>query len=170
FLFRKDGKLHHLEVALKFYLFDPDRQRHGSYFIGPNAADTFERKRDKLLSKQLPLGRKTFPEIESSRIFLKGILFYPIETEPPSHLPDRMNPQHARGTWFREGDFQMPFAEGVVALPKPWWVSGEVPSRYGNSSLTIGVPNLLSWPDASCDERWLRVPSGWPIEASLPSS
>jgi len=49
FLYRDhSGVLTHLEVAVKFYLHLSCQTRHGSHFVGPNPADTFERKTQKM--------------------------------------------------------------------------------------------------------------------------
>lgn len=124
FLFRREGKLHHLEVALKFYLYTPDHSVGGCRFIGPNAADTFEKKRDRLLEKQIPFGRDFFPEIEESHILVKGMIFYDPENPLPESLPQQLNPHHARGQWAYEAESEKRLGkcEGAV-LPKPFWLA-----------------------------------------------
>lgn len=54
---RSGARLIHWETAVKFYLWCPDRTVEGSHLIGPNAADTFERKINRLLQHQLPVGQ-----------------------------------------------------------------------------------------------------------------
>jgi uncharacterized protein len=134
FLFTRQGRRHHLEVALKFYLHHP---RPGgpspgdmSHFPGPNATDNFEKKRDRLLTHQLPLGRAAFPEIEASHALVKGIVFYRPGEEPPAILPAAMNPAHRRGIWIRADEIsrlvEEPWARNSrgLIMTKPRWLSG----------------------------------------------
>lgn len=126
FLFRFRGRLTHLEIALKFYLHYEPEHESGSHFMGPNAADNFEKKREKLLGQQLPFGKAHYPEIESSQLLVKGQIFYRPEQDPPERLPDGMNAHHRTGTWIRESelDFFSQFSDdhqGKV-LVKPFWL------------------------------------------------
>lgn len=129
FLFQRAGKLHHLEIALKFYLCYPEGAGNGSHFIGPNATDSFERKRDRLLGKQLPFGREHFPEIEESHHLVKGMIFYHPSDEGSVALPEQLNPDHARGLWIRESELSeflcnLPTSQKGRILKKPFWLSG----------------------------------------------
>lgn len=128
FLFRQGGKLHHLEVALKLYLCFPEGAENGSHFVGPNATDSFERKRDRLLDKQLPFGKAHFPEIEESSHAVKGMIFYHPTDERAVPLPASLNPLHARGLWIRESElegFLSGFRSGQSGriLKKPFWLA-----------------------------------------------
>jgi len=132
FVFRNEtGELEHWETAVKFYLLFPDsfnsQTRHqppdGSELIGPNATDNFQKKTNRLLTHQLPLGQQQLGAVRS-RAFVRGMIFYPleeIEYELPSHLAD----DHLHGHWFYAGqldafhqwsDFQF------CVLNKPWWL------------------------------------------------
>ncbi|MEX2579153.1 MAG: DUF1853 family protein [Verrucomicrobiales bacterium] len=134
FLFRRAGRLHHLEIALKFYLHFAEPMNGGSRFVGPNAADSFEEKRDKLFGKQLPLGKASFPEIEESGVLMKGRIFYRPDQPEPAELPRAMNPDHGRGTWIRENELEWLVdtrpgdARGTI-LEKPFWLGGGRPNR-----------------------------------------
>jgi hypothetical protein len=137
FLFRREGKLHHLEVALKFYLYTPDHSVGGCRFIGPNAADTFEKKRDRLLEKQIPFGREFFPGIDESHILVKGMIFYDPRNALPESLPRRLNPHHARGQWTYEAEFEERFGNcGGAVLPKPFWLA--VPDELQEAAREAG--------------------------------
>lgn len=135
FLFQKDGRLHHLEVALKFFLYHPHApggsQDYLSEFPGPNARDNFEKKRDKILYLQLPLGRSRFPEVSKSRALMKGMIFYHPQQAIPSNLPEKMNPNHARGMWIRSTEWELlhqrfPNCSGSI-LKKPFWLAEKTP-------------------------------------------
>ena len=104
FLYRLNDILHHLEISLKFYLYESEDNHSGSHFVGPNSSDYFEKKRDKMLQKQIPLGREHFPEIEVSQIMMKGMIFYPPDVDTASCLPKGLNPDHRRGVWIRASD------------------------------------------------------------------
>ncbi|MEM6916004.1 MAG: DUF1853 family protein [Verrucomicrobiota bacterium] len=127
FLFRRRDKLHHLEVAMKFYLYYPDGAENGSRFIGPNARDSFEKKRDRLLQKQLPFGRESFPDIQESSHWVKGLIFYHPEDSREIELPDLLNEKHARGNWIRRAELDEylsgwpPGRRGRI-LKKPYWL------------------------------------------------
>jgi uncharacterized protein len=134
FLFTHQGSRHHLEVALKFYLHHPHPAGPSladmSHFPGPNATDNFEKKRDRLVTHQLPLGRANFPEIETSRALVKGTVFYRPGEEPPALLPAAMNPAHRRGIWIRADEIsrlvEEPWARNSrgIIMTKPRWLSG----------------------------------------------
>ncbi len=128
FLYRRNGELHHLEVALKFYLYSPDVELCGSHLLGPNARDTFERKRDRLFRKQIPLGKERFSDVRESRLLVKGAIFYPW-LDPDSALSvTGLAPDHCRGIWIRDGqlaDFlsELPSECRGAIFRKPFWLS-----------------------------------------------
>ena len=196
FLFRHEGRLHHLEVALKFFLYrsvtDGETSVTSSQFPGPNAADNFEKKRDKLLQQQLPLGRKQFPEISESHSFVKGMIFFRPGEPRPALLPERMNPHHLSGTWIRSNELDW-LLDGVpqnsrgLVMKKPFWLSGlrgpcgSVPPGLTLGNLHAAVteqfrqresPVLLSlakegdsgWQE---EERVFVVSEDWPGNATL---
>ncbi|MEM9280699.1 MAG: DUF1853 family protein [Verrucomicrobiota bacterium] len=162
FLFRRETKLCHLEVALKFYLYHPEGSPAGSHLIGPNASDHFEKKRDALFGKQLEFGRRHFPEIEESSALMKGMLFYPPDVNQIDSLPAKLNPSHARGRWIRTTDLDwLSESEGFIAgriLEKPFWLSGQAPNGHEVTTSLVALR----------DELYRRVQqSGFPACLSL---
>jgi len=178
FLFRKDGQLHHLEVALKYYLHFPESNHSGSHFVGPNAADTFERKRDRLLGHQLPLGKQSRPEIAESSLLVRGMIFYHPDHPDSEELPARMNPNHRRGRWIRRSELERleTWQKGTI-LQKPYWL--------GPPTTAEAIPDLIGKIEAidptrpvmvSIGEngdgiyrehsRWFVVPVDWPVIAT----
>ena len=142
FVFRDEaGVLNHWEVAAKFFLYSEHHEVLGSHFIGPNAGDTFERKRDKLLGQQLELSRSVFPEVGRRVAFVKGRIFYHPEEQHPDELPGTMAGNHLRGTWIRFGelDWLAAVAERFCILEKPHWLA---PERLGHDD-----PRLLQAPE-----------------------
>lgn len=90
-LFRDEQhRLNHWEIAVKFYLHFQHKNLSGSHFIGPNAADTFERKMERLFGHQLPRSEASFPEVEIRQAFVKGRIFYHPNQELPHELPMRL--------------------------------------------------------------------------------
>lgn len=74
FLVEFEGKLLHLEVAVKYYLLTDTKE-----WVGPNKRDTFQRKWEKVVQKQVPEAQRFFVEqgygnVESF-FFVKGYLF-----------------------------------------------------------------------------------------------
>lgn len=148
FLFRQGHRLHHLEVALKFFLHLPFPGSQScathSHFRGPNASDNFEKKRNKLLHAQLPLGRNCFPEIAESHSLVRGMIFYEPGKGRPDSLPEGMNPDHLRGVWIRSNELDWLLdsprhnGRGLV-MEKPFWLGGiESPPGSPPPGLPIG--------------------------------
>lgn len=134
------GDVHHWETAVKFYLHLPENNVTGSHLIGPNAADTFEKKTAKLFNKQLPLSQRDFPQVTHRRAFVKGRIFYhpsdPSNVTGDSHLsgirsvsesfPALLSPEHLRSTWIRESEMSwlsdQPSRRFCI-LRKPNWLA-----------------------------------------------
>ncbi|MFT4548183.1 MAG: hypothetical protein ACI9UA_001465 [Pseudoalteromonas tetraodonis] len=127
FVFRdENGTINHWEVAAKFYLYCADHQFAGSHFIGPNAGDTFERKRDKIFERQLPLSESHFPEVAVRSAFVKGRIFYHPNQKPPDQLPDSLSENQLRGTWLRQSETAWLESLGDTNFRiarKPFWLA-----------------------------------------------
>ncbi len=127
FLFRDEqGELNHWEVAVKFYLYHPEKSVANSHFIGPNAADTFERKMKRLFEHQLPLSEKYFPEVSQRHAFVKGRIFYHPQMPLGDSLPTLLAANHLRGDWIylRELEWLNHWEfDAATMLIKPWWLS-----------------------------------------------
>ena len=139
FVFRDEmGRVIHWEVAAKFYLYCEDREVKGSHYIGPNAQDTFELKREKIFDKQLPLSERAFPEVSFRQAFVKGRIFYHPEAKELESLPLGMMPDHLRGIWIRHGELSWLQREertevAYHLIEKPYWLSPECFSVSGSS-------------------------------------
>ena len=128
FVFRDtDGQVHHWEVAVKFYLYSSVDNLHGSHFIGPNAGDTFERKRHRLIDHQLPLSRSVFPEIDQRSAFAKGRIFYHPNGTAPETLAEGLAPDHLRAIWLRHSELKLLESPDTAyrILQKPHWLTNE---------------------------------------------
>ncbi|TWU56719.1 hypothetical protein Poly51_26360 [Rubripirellula tenax] len=163
FVFRDEaGRLNHLEVAVKFYLYQHDQTILGSHFIGPNLRDTFQRKIDRIEQHQLPISRGPYSGIEIRQAIVKGVVFYESSQFPPSTLPDRMLADHLRGTIIRSSDLDIIRHDAQFryrVLNKPFWLSAiaegagtwnslstgeQVVHRIGQSDARFGSPVLLA--------------------------
>ncbi|MFK5922792.1 MAG: DUF1853 family protein [Verrucomicrobiota bacterium] len=142
FVFRDEqGVLTHWEVAVKFYLYCSEIEVKGSHYIGPNAGDTFELKRDKVFARQLPLSEKLFPELEVRQAFVKGRIFYHPQTVVADERPLGLMAGHLRGTWIRSSELSW-LESGAEAgkaayhlIEKPHWLADFCESNYENSLL-----------------------------------
>lgn len=178
FLFRREGRMHHLEVALKFYLCDPVGGTRGSHFPGPNATDNFERKRDRLLGRQLPFGRAHFPEIEVSRHAVKGMIFYHENDDRTVALPAALSPDHARGLWLRArelGEYlaRLPAGWSGRILRKPFWLSATGADMSAAEIAAAASEHFARWEGpvflALCENgrevsRVFVMPDSWPAK------
>lgn len=126
-LFRDEqDRLTHWEIAVKFYLYFSGESAIDSHFIGPNAADTFERKIGKLFGHQLPRSKKHFPDVEIRQAFVKGRIFYHSLDAIPHELPRLLSPDHLHGTWIWATQLDQ-IGQNDEAfyriLHKPFWLS-----------------------------------------------
>ena len=138
FVYRDDSRrLVHLEIAVKFYLHQPFRSVQGSHLIGPNSADTFERKTSKLFEKQLPLSRQVYKDITHRLALVKGRIFYHPEWPALKEPPTRLSPSHLEGEWLAEAELDLLAPEEdsnrFRVLKKPLWLSS------------------VGWPDSELD-------------------
>ena len=108
---RESDAVIHGEVAVKFYLYQPDRTEAPlARWIGPNPDDNLALKLERLASHQLALcrgeqartalGRAGLPVPDHTAALMKGYLFHPLgrECDPPPPI----NPRHPRGAWLRQ--------------------------------------------------------------------
>ncbi|QDS93749.1 hypothetical protein FF011L_25220 [Roseimaritima multifibrata] len=140
FLFRDESsKLTHWEVAVKFYLFHPNRTFAGSHYIGPNAGDTFERKRERMFRHQLPLSETHFPDVQQRNAFVKGRIFYHPDDGSQPQLPEGLAPDHLRGNWIHAFELVgwIRKQDGRHAiLNKPYWLSPAEFDQDGDCGLS----------------------------------
>ena len=138
FLYRDaSGSLCHCESAVKFYLYVPEIIEGGSQFVGPNAADHFERKMRRLFDHQLRLSEGRFPDVVRREAFVKGRIFY----HPLLNEPDLLSAGHLKGTWIRESEIDL-FAKLYPGMKfkvvrKPHWLAPEIVTASDQSLLTI---------------------------------
>lgn len=127
------GRLRHWELAVKFYCFEPppaSQAPTANNFVGPDGADTLERKLSKVFGAQL---RRELPAPFRSEALVRqaysaGYLFYPLASSAPEMA--LLNPQHARGEWLHYKQLAcLPKAQ-YLALPRWRWLAPA--QRLGN--------------------------------------
>jgi len=157
-LLRDAQGVHHLELAVKFYLGlgEGDCTRH-DHWIGPGCQDRLDTKLQRLCNHQLPLSadpraRAVLAELTcsdvTSALWLGGYLFEPWPDGCAS--PAGANPSHLRGRWLRVADWPAFHAARPnhhwQPLPRSAWLS---PARLAEADI---------WPPATLDA-WLRQTS-----------
>ena len=135
FVLRSIHETIHLEVALKFFLYRPQKELiHLSHFHGPNLNDRLDLKLDKLILSQL---QKPVPESylapsgfakPTKALWLSGILFYPWqmfwEQSVPSTSSIGINPLHQKSWWARAHEIEESLDSTdslILNLPKSHW-------------------------------------------------
>ena len=175
------GVITHLETAIKFFLYDPSNTKQGSHYIGPNPNDTLQTKADRLYNHQLPLSKRFYSNATVRNAYVKGIIFYPPVTEPPSELPSKLNPHHARGSWLYASNLKhlesIPDAQFALCR-KPHWLAPPIDNKHYNNAALMKLKlqehfNTKRHPVmVSCStftdntptelERIIVVPDEWP--------
>lgn len=146
FVFRDEsGELNHWEAAVKFYLHDAENTVDGSHYVGPNTADTLERKVSHLMERQLPLSERSFPEVKQRHAFVKGRIYYHPRQETPTSQAACLNPDHLRGNWIRmseldwldeiAGDGRLDFR----ILRKPHWLAAATGDSQSGEELKTAL-------------------------------
>ncbi len=180
-LLRDDEGVHHLELAIKLYLGQPDQG--GTLWIGPGGHDRLDLKLDHLRTHQLPLpttaaARQVLAALTQapiqSDLWLAGYLFYPLNRACPA--PSGQHPEHLRGRWLHAADWAG-FAEQAAAgpwidLPRAAWLAPARLDALPETPLTAVTDQAQlrvrlsraadgSWREA---ERVFVVNDAWPAE------
>ncbi len=119
---RQNGRKLHVEMACKFYLFEPQQGK--SLWIGPNYKDRLHLKLKKLRERQFPLlfAKETrdflpFPAHQfEQQLHLSGLLFTPWNQSPPSS--ELINPGAIAGQWLRAEQFKAKLKDHRFTIPQ----------------------------------------------------
>lgn len=142
-LLRDEQGVHHLELAVKFYLGLQGENGHDSTrWLGPGSHDRLDLKLSHLSEHQLPLSsrRVTCDILEQLHIatpqtsmWLGGYLFYPWRTHCAA--PQNAEPAHLRGHWLHHHDWPAFAAKlpGAIWQPLPrlaWLAPARIHERW----------------------------------------
>lgn len=144
----------HLEMAYKFYLYDPQLPSELPRWIGPNRRDRLVNKMEKLLHRQFPLiyrpetkdALKAFslPDLPMTQaLCLKAQLFVPIDEQ--ERIPPVVNPQAISGFWIPLSRFGE-FAGNQFYLPEKhnWTIDPSVWEEWHSFEKTLHELQLLA--------------------------
>lgn len=152
----------HVEMAFKFYLYDPSLSPEIACWVGPNRRDTLEKKLHKLQNRQFPLMHqpetkkvlKAFqlPELPiKQELYFKAQLFLPLDFDQPLPL---VSPAAVSGFWipldrfgdFANDEFHIPEKRNWTINPAVWthWQSFEE-TRMQLKSLAASQVSPLVW-------------------------
>lgn len=129
---QRSGKITHVELVFKFYLYDPEIPGELERWIGPNRKDRLVKKLERLRQKQFPLLKheatsdllkrlNISAEEIAQKLCFKALLFVPFEMQ--QHKFSSVNPEAIQGFWLKAGQFTADrFGDAVFHSPKkPDW-------------------------------------------------
>ncbi|MFK7160000.1 DUF1853 family protein [Marinospirillum sp. MEB164] len=175
-------RLFHLEVAIKFYLGDPDAACEAEMWRGPASQDRLVIKAEQMQQRQLalscdPRAQSALQAVAGARLerlshqlVMPGVLFYPWSGQLAS--PQLAHPQHWRGHWMTRSDFTVWLAGAppnfaACLLHKPHWLA--LPQQLVSASRLEQQLAQVSWPvqlawrsEAGPVKRLFLVEDGWP--------
>ncbi|AEV32306.1 protein of unknown function (DUF1853) [Owenweeksia hongkongensis DSM 17368] len=127
---KENGQIIHVELACKFYLFDPNRKVENEFspWVGPNQNDFLDRKIEKLKGKQLPLlhhpeCKKLLDSIIGGynskdiiqQVHLPANLYLPYGK---TDIPENVNPDAVKGFWLKPDELRSAaFKDYLFHLP-----------------------------------------------------
>ncbi|AWX46051.1 hypothetical protein HME9304_03083 [Flagellimonas maritima] len=148
------GKVHHVELAYKFYIIDPEISEPVHRLMGPNKWDMFFTKLDKLKEKQFPLLYHTAlkNKLGELQIKLDGInqeacfktqLFIPYSNSNVSIRP--LNNKCIQGNWIRFNDFNSELFkrfEYYIPFKREWVIAPSMNRKYTSHYMTLLEVNV----------------------------
>lgn len=155
----RDGEgVHHLELAVKFYLGPPAGDGlDPAHWLGPGCVDRLDVKLAHLAGHQLPIsarseGRQALACLDidsaSAHLWLGGYLFYPWPAHAES--PAGSSPAHLRGRWLHRRDWSAYRARAAPGrwqpLPRHAWLA---PARVAAKDI---------WPASRFDDLLQALP------------
>ncbi len=185
---RITGEIHHLELAVKFFLELPAPLTANplSRWLGPNSADRLDLKLNRLLEHQLPLAhtpeglnslRVLGVQEFSSQLQVGGILFRgpnasiastarasaPVGIPPADTAGIRLSNDYLLGDWQSLDNMDKPDNEWRM-LPKPDWLgaSYDTATPVDEQMLKESVSRRPIMLINTQNQRRFIVPDGWP--------
>lgn len=155
-LMRDREGVHHLELAIKFYLGPTGGDGlDAAHWLGPGCHDRLDLKLAHLAGHQLPIsarpeGRQALARLDidraSAHLWLGGYLFYPWpgQAQPPAGA----HPAHLRGRWLHRRDWPVFASQHLPGhwkpLPRQAWLAPALVSTHN------------CWPRREFDD-WLQT-------------
>lgn len=164
----------HWEVAVKFYYYDPATR----LYYGAYTRDRLDLKIDKLINHQLKLAEHLDDRSTVSKIFAKGMLFYPhFHADNAPDLPASVSPTHARGWWVHKNDLARLHPDSRwLPLAKPLWLSPAIAApdqqlldrdalaAYCADKDSVVISEIKDGREIS---RGAVLPDGWPHQIQI---
>lgn len=193
-ILRDEQGLHHLELAVKFYLGLSDADgRDATHWLGPGSRDRLDLKLAHLSQHQLPLSSRREArsllnalklQEPQAALWLGGYLFYPWPVACAA--PAGASRQHLRGHWLRRSDWASFAASRPTAtwqpLPRLSWLAAarvDEANRWPPARLQRWLDELPAHANAQLlvrleerdgnwqeAERAFLVDDRWPLQAS----
>lgn len=146
FIILYNGKVIHLECAVKYYLLkDSNLFNNPSQWVGPRLKDNLELKINKIIQHQIPLGgrkeitAKINRSIDVSYLFLKGVFF---AEEPISLELINRNTPHS---FIRVSNLKELKVKAIDTLSRPNWLSSLSPIQSLKTTDSIEIDmNLVN--------------------------
>jgi hypothetical protein len=177
FLIRHDALsgLEHWEFATKFYLLEaashaPTLQS----YVGPNLADSFGLKINKVMQQQLclathPAAQSYLPQtVQSAKALLKGCLFYHRDhREVPSTLG--LAPDHWQGFWVDFADLLLDRSQRYVVLSRLSWLAPialPIDATLTADQLPAAILEQFAWSSVPIMIAVCHLEDGLALEAS----
>jgi uncharacterized protein len=168
---KKNNKIEHWEVAIKFYL------EHQGYWIGPNAKDQLDRKINRMSSHQLELTHhnayhtqyySTYGQPAVKRLIMQGRRFnHDTTTNHQSSI--KINPNSLTGKWCFQAEAKTMSSNGIQLreLSKQHWLS---PPAYEELTAVLDTASLVRPTQAITPDNqiWFVVPDEWPLHKKTP--
>lgn len=179
FVFRDEAaRLVHWETAIKFYLKTPALDDAIPRYLGPNTADSLERKIAHLRDHQLPLSTRVHGQIDIHHAFVKGRIYQHPSDKAATEGPNELAPGHLRGIWIHECELaalietQAATSPRFTILNKPFWLTRPDESSSGTELARTVAKHFTQSPnslhiaaynrDQKETDRLFVVTNGWP--------
>ncbi|WP_413283995.1 DUF1853 family protein [Vibrio sp. MA40-2] len=161
FILKRQQKIEHWEVAIKFYLL------RGGLWYGPDSRDRLDIKLDRMLTHQLEMSKseafmQRFPNLAdiTPKLLMHGRLYinpFEPETVPQESVGYTINPCSIVGNWCYQHQLQL-VNEPLYKLKKYDWIAG-------TNALTEKLTELSEYAvhcQTLSGDFWFVVPDHWP--------
>jgi hypothetical protein len=167
-----DGCALHWELAVKCYLYAGGPATSLAQYVGPNLADRFDLKLDRLLTHQLPLS--AHPQIAAlahgrvwrPAMLVRGWLFYRWARDSAADVATGalpLAPEHTRGWWTTAAEWPPFDAPAWMIVPRLRWMA---PLRFARADDPAVLRNPMDVLP-NCTDYWRHRPDQPLMAAAL---